>query len=95
MSGATDPWRTLGLRPGASAEEVAQAWRRAAARHHPDAGGDPERFRQLVAARDRLLALARTPTADRVHVVPRPSPGARLLRPLRRRIDRRLNPRVT
>ena len=90
----SDPWQALGVRPGASPEEVARAFRRSAARHHPDAGGDPERFREVLAARDRLLAMAGSAPAGAVHFVRSPSRAARLLRPLRRRIDRRLHPRV-
>lgn len=33
---------------------AAKAWRRAAARNHPDAGGDPARFEVLARARDAL-----------------------------------------
>ena len=90
----SDPWQALGVRPGASAEEVARAFRRSAARHHPDAGGDPERFRVLLAARDRLVAAGRPTSAGAVRVVASPSRATRLIRPLRRRIDRRLHPRV-
>lgn len=91
-----DPWIVLGLRPGASPEAVARAWRTLAARHHPDAGGDPDLFRELVAARDRLTASATSSrwSQERVTVVARPTRAVRMLRPLRRRIDRRLNPRV-
>jgi hypothetical protein len=34
----------LGLRPGASRAEVAEAYRRHALRHHPDRGGDRTAF---------------------------------------------------
>ncbi len=47
--------RVLGLPPGASNEEVESAFRRAARRHHPDAGGDPAKFRAIVDARNLLL----------------------------------------
>ena len=88
-----DPWRELGLAPGASADEVGRAWRALAARHHPDVGGDPERFRRLVAARDELVAVGRR-AGEPVSVIARPGPAATLLRPLRRRYDRRFHPRV-
>lgn len=39
----------------ASADEVERAFRRLAREHHPDHGGDGERFAQLVTARDVLL----------------------------------------
>jgi len=96
MTGADDPWAVLGLRRGATPDAVSSAWRALVVRHHPDAGGDPERFRELIAARDRLASRT-TGTGDTrgpVLVVTRPNRVARLLRPLRRRIDRRLNPRV-
>jgi hypothetical protein len=37
-------------------EDVEAAFRREVKRAHPDVGGTPELFRQLVEARDRLLA---------------------------------------
>ena len=36
----------LGLRPGASVEEVRQAWHDVAGRTHPDAGGSAEEFQR-------------------------------------------------
>jgi DnaJ-like protein len=47
--------RALGLEPGASDVEIESAFRRAARRHHPDVGGESERFRKLVDARNLLL----------------------------------------
>lgn len=95
MSAGGDPWAVLGLSPGASADDVARAWRALAARHHPDAGGDPVRFRELAAARDAIVARQRAgQPGARVLVVRQPNAATRVLRPLRRRIDRRLNPRV-
>lgn len=47
--------RLLGLAPGSSDQEIETAFRRAARRHHPDVGGDPEKFRSLVDARNFLL----------------------------------------
>lgn len=88
-----DPWVVLGLEPGASPHAVAQAWRRLAAGSHPDVGGDPARFRRLAAARDELVVVTRRGSAA-VTVVRRPGAAASLLRPLRRRVDRHLRPRV-
>ena len=31
-----DPWRVLGVPPGASKDEIKQAYRKHAIRHHPD-----------------------------------------------------------
>jgi hypothetical protein len=46
--------RLLGLAPGASDDQVESAFRKAARRHHPDVGGDPAKFRELVDARNLL-----------------------------------------
>lgn len=47
-----DEWMDLLTEPGA----VNGAFREAAKVHHPDAGGDPDYFRRIVAARDLLLS---------------------------------------
>lgn len=36
-------------------DHIAEAYRAAAKRHHPDLGGDPVTFRAVTAARDLLL----------------------------------------
>jgi hypothetical protein len=48
----------LGLTPGSSDDEIESAFRKAARRYHPDVGGDPERFRAVVDARNLLLGRA-------------------------------------
>ncbi len=54
-----DPFATLGLTDGATADEVRAARRRLAKQHHPDRGGDAERMRTLnVAAAAALARLA-------------------------------------
>ena len=53
-----DPWAVLGLEPGASQEDLRRAWRAAAARCHPDRGGDPEEFRLAKAAYEFLSQVA-------------------------------------
>jgi len=47
--------QALSLPPDASWETVKQAYRRQAATHHPDKGGDPERFRAIREAYEVLL----------------------------------------
>jgi hypothetical protein len=46
--------RLLGLAPGSSDDQIESAFRKAARRHHPDVGGDPAKFRELVDARNLL-----------------------------------------
>lgn len=58
----------LGVPAHATTDAVRRAFRAAAAVAHPDRGGDPVRFRALVAARAVLLASSPAP--------PRPSDGA-------------------
>ena len=45
----------LGVSAGYTEADVHSAFRRAAKRAHPDAGGTNEMFRLLIEARDRLL----------------------------------------
>jgi DnaJ like chaperone protein len=55
---ANDPYAVLGLMPGASMEEVRQAWRRLAAENHPDRmiqRGAPAEFVDI--ARDKVSAI--------------------------------------
>jgi curved DNA-binding protein CbpA len=34
-----NPYQTLGVSPGATADEIKRAYRRLASQHHPDKGG--------------------------------------------------------
>ncbi len=47
VSGNMDPYKILGIDPNATYEEVRQAYRRAATKYHPDAGGDAWVFQQV------------------------------------------------
>lgn len=42
-----DPHEVLGIEPGASAEDIRAAWRKASRRTHPDLGGSAEAFREV------------------------------------------------
>jgi len=56
---AADPFRMLGLSPGASADEVRRARRKFAKNTHPDVGGDANQMRSIneaAAAALRLIA---------------------------------------
>lgn len=58
----SSPFELLGLADTASQDEVRQAWRRLAALHHPDKGGDAAEFTKLSAAYRTALSMA----ADRL-----------------------------
>lgn len=47
---AENPFDVLGVDLESDTEEIRLAYRSAARRHHPDRGGDPERFAQIAAA---------------------------------------------
>lgn len=49
-----DDWNTLELQPPADAGILRLQYRKLAMRHHPDRGGDPERFRAVQSAYQRL-----------------------------------------
>jgi hypothetical protein len=53
---AEDARRLLGVREGATLQEIRDAHRRLIARVHPDAGGSAELAHRVNAARDTLLA---------------------------------------
>lgn len=49
-----DFYQTLGVQRNASADEIKQAYRKLAAKHHPDRGGDAEKFKEIQIAYDTL-----------------------------------------
>ncbi|HET7030398.1 MAG TPA: DnaJ domain-containing protein [Candidatus Limnocylindrales bacterium] len=61
MTTAGDPWRTLGLPPGASLDDVRRAYRRLAKANHPDAAGEAAlpRFLAIQAAYEAIAGPAR------------------------------------
>lgn len=50
----TKLYELLGLKQGASADEVKKAFRKIAIKEHPDKGGDPQKFRLLTEAYEIL-----------------------------------------
>jgi molecular chaperone DnaJ len=58
-------YEVLGLRPDAAAEEIKRAYRRKAREHHPDAGGDAERFKEVTRAYEVLSDPERRSRYDR------------------------------
>lgn len=49
------PHEILGIAPDASASDVRRAYRKLAAQHHPDAGGDPAMFIKAKDAHDHMM----------------------------------------
>ena len=78
---APDHYQLLGVPPGASREEIAQAWRRLARAEHPDSrtgeAGEAAsaRFRALAEAWHVLSDPARRAAYDRTLEGQRPAPG--------------------
>lgn len=54
LNAGDDPWVILGLLREAEPEDNRRAYRRLLARAHPDHGGDPERFRAIMEAGEKL-----------------------------------------
>ena len=44
---APDYYKTLGVSKDASESEIKKAFRKLAQKHHPDAGGDEEKFKEI------------------------------------------------
>ena len=61
MAPNADPWRTLGLTPGATQDEIRRAYRRLAKVNHPDAAGDAAlpRFLAIQSAYEQLAGPGR------------------------------------
>lgn len=49
-----DYYATLGLKRGASEDEIKKAYRKLAMKHHPDRGGDEKKFKEISTAYDAL-----------------------------------------
>ena len=47
-------YETLGVPKGASDEEIKRAYRKLAAKHHPDRGGDTAKFQEIQSAYETL-----------------------------------------
>ena len=75
MAPNADPWRTLGLSPGATQDEIRRAYRRLAKVNHPDAGGDAAlpRFLAIQAAYEQLAGRAGSGGSGRDRRVARPT----------------------
>ena len=62
VANESDPYRTLGLSPGASADDIRRAYRRLAKANHPDSAGEKAlpRFLAIQAAYESLAGVAGT-----------------------------------
>lgn len=64
-----DLYKTLGVNRDASADDIKRAYRKLASQHHPDKGGDKERFQDIQAA----YAVLGDPDKRRAYDNPQPS----------------------
>lgn len=58
-----DPHEILGVKRGATQDEIKKAYRKMAHKHHPDKGGDPEKFKEISKAYE-VLKNGSTTTKD-------------------------------
>lgn len=54
------PYKVLGVAADATVTEITAAYRALAMEHHPDRGGDPERFKEVAAAYESLCRRRRS-----------------------------------
>lgn len=65
--GMSDLYSILGVNRNSSQEEIKAAYRKLAARHHPDRGGDTKRFQEIQHAYDVLSDPQKRSEYDRPH----------------------------
>jgi DnaJ-class molecular chaperone len=51
---SSTPYKVLGVSESATADEIKKAYRKAALKHHPDKGGDEEKFKEISKAYETL-----------------------------------------
>ena len=60
MAATPDYYKTLGVPRTATADEIKKAFRKLARKHHPDAGGDEAKFKELNEAYEVSVATTRS-----------------------------------
>ena len=50
-----NPWEVLGVPEGSDENTVKKAYKKLAMKHHPDKGGDPEKFKEIQTAYDKII----------------------------------------
>ncbi len=61
---------TLGVKPTDSLTKIKRAYRKQAIKHHPDKGGDPEAFKQIHEAYERILSGKTAKSATKQIIMP-------------------------
>lgn len=54
QNSSSTPYNVLGVTPDASTDDIKKAYRKAALKHHPDKGGDEEKFKEISKAYETL-----------------------------------------
>jgi curved DNA-binding protein len=62
-----NPYQTLGVNRDATADEIKRAYRKLASQHHPDKGGDKNRFQEIQAAYEMLSDPGKRAHMDNPH----------------------------
>jgi len=70
-----DPFAVLGVSPGATTQEIRDAYREKTKKHHPDHGGDEWAFRVVVRAYE-ILTTTPSEVRDSASARPAPRPAA-------------------
>lgn len=74
----SDPFGALGISESASDDEVKRAYRLLATEHHPDRGGDPERFKEVTEAYQKIMSRRRVGRGSKQSTDPRRAAPAQI-----------------